>query len=484
MTTSPVLLSKHLVIAENRGSATSTLHVMALDGSSLPEAAVQQIQLAGHVLAPPVVLSGKLLVATDEGRVTAYESAAKPASGLKEIAKADVSSGPGSAKEIARYPMIAGDRLLVAGRGLSLLAPPTGGTLKPVWEALGDDVLVAPPQVAGNTIVTLRRASGRPGVIAAGLNLADGKPRWETLLGAPAQHLELAGDKISLDVVTADGWTSKVKLSDLEKHKVMSLAPPSKPSIGAATARLQQFPWRDGQIVISSAGTISYVDSATGAPRAEPLQLRLKPGMRLVDCRAAAVGEKKTQLAISDGYGTLSLVNLAGEGGQQLVELTSTRLESPPISGLAVGDAVVGVVDRRGRLVTYSLPDLQAGATLDLGASAILAGPTRIGEVVVLITDRGDVVGLDRTLAQAWKTPLAHGAPAGDLIASESGLILACQSGWLCRLDSQNGQEVAAVDLGQPLAGTPLVVGDDVIVSTTDGAILKVSLPAQSEAAR
>ena len=108
---------------------------------------------------------------------------------------------------------------------------------------------------------------------------------------------------------------------------------------------------------------------------------------------------------------------------------------------------------------------------LDLGASAILAGPTCIGEVVVLITDRGDVVGLDRTLAQAWKTPLAHAAPAGDLIASESGLMLACQTGWLCRLDSRSGQDVAAVDLGQPLAGTPLVVGDDVIVSTTDGAI-------------
>jgi hypothetical protein len=143
----------------------------------------------------------------------------------------------------------------------------------------------------------------------------------------------------------------------------------------------------------------------------------------------------------------------------------------------------LGIVDRRGKLVTYSLPDLQPGATVDLAASAILAGPTRVGESVVLITDRGDAVGLDRSLAHAWKTPLVHGAPAGDLAAGEFGLILACRNGWLCKLDSQSGKERAAVDVGEPLAGTPLVVGDNVIVATTDGAILKVALPAQSEAA-
>jgi hypothetical protein len=488
VTTSPVLLPKQLVVTENRGYAASALHVMALDGGGLPESVVQQIQLAGHVLAPPVVLSGKLVVATNEGRVTAYESAAKPTSGLKEVAKADVRSMPDSAKGIARYPLLAGDKLLVAGRGVSLLAGPAGGTLKPVWEALGDDVLIAPPQVAGNTIVALRRAPGRPRVIAAGLNVADGKPRWETLLGVSAQRLELAGDKTSLDVVTADGRTAKVKLTDLERHQVVSLAPATKPGTGAATAPVHRFPvqrlpWRDGQIVISPAGTISYVDSATGALKAEPLQLRLKPGMRLADCRASAVGERKTQLAISDGHGTLTLVDLAGEGGQQLVELASASLESPPISGLAVGDGALGIVDRRGKLVTYSLPDLQPGATVDLAASAILAGPTRVGESVVLITDRGDAVGLDRSLAHAWKTPLVHGAPAGDLAAGEFGLILACRNGWLCKLDSQSGKERAAVDVGEPLAGTPLVVGDNVIVATTDGAILKVALPAQSEAA-
>ena len=224
----PTLLPKHLVIATGRGGSTSTLHVVALDAGGLPQEVVQHIELAGQILAPPVVLSGKLLVATDQGEVLAYESAADPTSGLKEIAKADVGiekvglEKVGSALGIARYQLIASDKLLIAGQGVSQLAPPAGASLKPVWSALGEEVFVGPPQVAGSTIVMLRRHANRPGVIAAGLNSADGSARWETLLGEPIESIELTGDKTSLTLTTATGATASVKLADLAGQKVVN----------------------------------------------------------------------------------------------------------------------------------------------------------------------------------------------------------------------------------------------------------------------
>ena len=298
VTTSPVLLSKHLVIAENRGARPARCMSWRSTAAVCRRPPSNKSRAAGHVLAPPVVLSGKLLVATDEGRVTAYESAAKPASGLKEIAKADVSSGPGSAKEIARYPMIAGDGLLVAGRGLSLLAPPTGGTLKPVWEVLGDDVLVAPPQVAGNTIVHAsprfrqarrHRRWSESYRREAALENAAGRSRAASRTGR-RQGLARRGSDILL------GVEDQAELFRRAQGHV-ACARRQNPASAPPPWDCNSSPGAMGKLSITPAGTISYVDSATGsAPKAEPLQLRLRPGMRLVNCRAAAVGERKHNL--------------------------------------------------------------------------------------------------------------------------------------------------------------------------------------------
>jgi outer membrane protein assembly factor BamB len=478
----PTMLPKHMVIAENRGSAASTLHVLALDAGGLPQVVVQQIEFAGHVLASPVVLTGRLIVATDQGRVLAYESAADPTAGLKEVAKAEAGSTAG----ITRFPALIQGNLLIAGQGLRQFGPPAAGSLKPAWSALADDILLGPPQVVADTIVTIRRQPGSPGIVAAGLNPADGKPRWETRLGEPLQSIALTSDSGSITASTTSGASATLAAADLSGPKVAPLrAAPSAASQGPPSDERasQSIAWREGVIAASPSGAISYVDPKSGSLQADPLQLRLRPGERLDDCRLAVAGEKGNQLVVSDGQQSLYVVDLAGEGGQQLVELAWARLESSPMSGLAVGDQVVGLVDRRGRLVTFTLPDLKPATSLDLKADAIVAGPTRIGDVVVLATDRGELLGLDRSLAQSWKVPLPHGPLAGDFVADGAGILVACQSGWLCRLKSSSGEEIAAVDLGQPLAGTPLVAGGAAIVSTADGAVLKVSFPAEKGAA-
>jgi hypothetical protein len=301
-------------------------------------------------------------------------------------------------------------------------------------------------------------------------------------LGEPLQSIALTSDSGSITASTASGASATLAAADLSGPKVAPLgAAPSDASQGSPSSERasQSIAWREGVVTASPSGAISYVDPKSGALKADPLQLRLRPGQRLDYCRLAAAGEKGNQLVVSDGQQSLYLVDLAGEGGQQLVELAAARLESATMSGLAVGDQVVGLVDRRGQLVTFALPDLAPAASLDLKADAILAGPTRIGDVIVLATDCGEVVGLDRSLAQSWKVPQSHGPLAGEFVADGgAGILVACRSGWLCRLKSTSGEEIAAVDLGQPLAGTPLLAGGAAIVPTADGAVLKVALPA------
>jgi hypothetical protein len=53
----------------------------------------------------------------------------------------------------------------------------------------------------------------------------------------------------------------------------------------------------------------------------------------------------------------------------------------------------------------------------------------------------------------------------------------------LLRLAADSGKELARVDLGEPLLGSPLIAGSDVLVATADGVLLKVKLPNRQEAA-
>jgi hypothetical protein len=314
------------------------------------------------------------------------------------------------------------------------------------------------------------------------MNFADGKIRWETRLAEPIERLTMADDFAAVEPTSYSGATAKIALAELADNKVIAWTPAvAATSVAQRSDRGRRFNWRDGQVVITPTGTLSLVDSATGALKAEPYQLRPRPGERLERADAAATGDGGRLLAVSDGRSRLALLDLAGEAS--LSEVASVDLQSSPISGLAAGDAVVGLVDRRGQLATWSLPDLQAGTTIDLGASFVLAGPARIGQYVVLATDRAELVGLDHSLAVAWRTPLTHGVPAGDLADGGTNVVLASREGWLCTHNAATGKEIAAVDLGEPLAGAPVVSGSEAVIATADGTILRVKLPTQAEAA-
>jgi hypothetical protein len=235
--------------------------------------------------------------------------------------------------------------------------------------------------------------------------------------------------------------------------------------------------WRDGIALATASGAIHYLDPQTGSPKAEPFQLRLRPGQRLGNCRLSAVGDRGSEIAVSDGGNALYCIGLGSEGAPRLVEFGATQLQSPPIGDLLVGDKNVGLVDVRGNLLIFVLPDVKQVGAFDLAARAIVSGPVHLDASILLATDRDELVCLDGSLALAWKAPLVHGPLAGEPVASPGGLLVSSRGGWLCSLDDKGGKETGAVDLGQPLAGTPVVGGSYALVPAADGSLLKVSLP-------
>ena len=77
-----------------------------------------------------------------------------------------------------------------------------------------------------------------------------------------------------------------------------------------------------------------------------------------------------------------------------------------------------------------------------------------------------------------WQLPPERGNLAGPPLATADGdLLVAFQSGMVCRLDAATGKELAHQDVGQPLLGPALLVGQQAVLAGSDGVIHWVSVP-------
>jgi hypothetical protein len=83
-----------------------------------------------------------------------------------------------------------------------------------------------------------------------------------------------------------------------------------------------------------------------------------------------------------------------------------------------------------------------------------------------------------------WQRPLDRGPLAGPPLAGGAGeLLLLYQSGLVARVAADTGDEIAAVDLGQPPGRAACVDGQNLVVSAADGALVVVPLPQPATAA-
>jgi hypothetical protein len=177
----PALAGNRLLVAQNRGIAATTLHVLGLDAAGQPAGGADLLEISGQTSGPLLAWQSRLAMLTDQGRVLVYEIAAKAEQRIKEVAAAEV----GSLTAI-RSALAADDKILVAGEGLRQLGSPARGSLPVLWTARANSVCLGPPQIVGKAAVVSLRLPGEPGLRTTAVSLADGQTLWETPLAEPA----------------------------------------------------------------------------------------------------------------------------------------------------------------------------------------------------------------------------------------------------------------------------------------------------------
>ena len=469
--TPPTILSGHSIVAENR-SAASLLHVISLDEKGLAAGPAQQIEVAGLVSTPPVRLGERLLVLTDQQSV-AFDYQPGDDELLKKLGATEANS----TLPLARFGAVHADKLWVADDGLRRFDfLPADGSLKEAWTGFAGETLEAPPQGTADTIFCVRRAAGRPGVIATTIKAPVGMVLWETQLAQPVNLLSVAADGQSV-VVTTSGGHAKVDLASFTGAGVrfMPVAIDAKAAEGASLAA-SPLSWAGGSLHISPSGSVELLDEKTQAPLAEPFQLSIRPGSALTGCSAAAVGGEGEELVICDGGSAVYLLRLDKAPQPRLALVTKAMLKVPSLSRITALGGAASIVDAAGTVQVLAFPELKAKGGAKLDCRAIVSGPFGVGKNILLETDKGELVCLDAAGKQAWKITLAEGL-AGSPLSISGDLVVPFRNGTLLRVTAASGKEVARTNLGQPLAGSPALAGSTALVPTAAGGILKVAIP-------
>ena len=189
---------------------------------------------------------------------------------------------------------------------------------------------------------------------------------------------------------------------------------------------------------------------------------------------AAVVGDNEVLLA--EGHTGLYRIGIQSQPKPHLAALAQVDLAEPLISPLAVLGKMVYAVDAAESLVSFELPDLNAGQPRPLAARSVW-GPGRVGDYVLLATDDDQLHCLDANRKVVWQVTLAYGPLAGAPLAIDGHYVLAATSGVIWRVEPATGKELGKIETGQPLGTGPVPLGDGLVVGGHDGCLYTLKMP-------
>jgi outer membrane protein assembly factor BamB len=201
----PVTVLNKLIVADNLGDETCRVRVLGVDDAGTITGDVAGDRLAGRVVTPLSTAARRLAAATTSGQLAVYEiSGADDQSALTVVARRE-----GQDKEpTARYALLEQGQLWVAGRQLmKLTVLPTENQLS-VASLDHDhqgDAFDAPLAVVGEAIIHVRRPNKRAGAIVGATNAANNRTAWETELAVPLAGAPAVGDPLQLSAIAASG---------------------------------------------------------------------------------------------------------------------------------------------------------------------------------------------------------------------------------------------------------------------------------------
>lgn len=504
---SPTVVSRYVIVAENHLANGCRLRVLVADDEGLNLKEVQQVELEGHVVSPPQVADRYLHVFTDRGGVivlaVATSDVDQPLTKVIETVTGSQERGPSYARIAGRDLWIGNDRLT------KFAVQAAAARIAPLWTIDRGDLFCQPPVVQGEALITARKRKAFSGVAMSAVRADDGQPLWETqLAAAPTDVVQLDEDASQLTTLSTTGGLFAVGLNESERRTVVD-APRARVELAAAlptvvaTSRSAPWalapalpaerllrveaggssplgwmtppgpalapavPWRDGWLVPCRGGLVQWID-AGGKPRAQPFQPRTEAGVDLPWTPGAPL--ENGDALISDGRAKLYRLTLAEKPMPHVAAALEVEPPEPLVSRIAAGPRQAFAVDAGGRLVGFSIDGLKLGPQIRLGGKPVW-GPHRVGSLTLTATNEDRLLAVDDRGEPAFEITLDGGPLVGLPLPQEDSLLLALQSGRVLRISAADGQRLGAVDVGEPLGGGPLHIGERLIVLGHDGSV-------------
>jgi outer membrane protein assembly factor BamB len=187
----PVAILNKVIVADNSGSETSRLRVLIVNDDGAVDREVASERLTGLVLTPLARAGRRVAAGTTVGQLAVVDiSGAEDGAALSVVARREGRE----AQPLARFVLVHEGRLWVAAKQLLALdILPTESQLSA--RSLGDDfqgdAFDADLQTFGPLVIHVRRPSGRAGAIVAATDASAEEVAWQTdiavpLAGAPA----------------------------------------------------------------------------------------------------------------------------------------------------------------------------------------------------------------------------------------------------------------------------------------------------------
>ncbi len=518
----PVAVLDQLLVIRSPADDYSEIQVLGPDAKKQLASFGKPHRLKGRIVTPLAVSAARAAAVSDLGQVAVYEVDPAGSDHLRQLVGLDATES--SPREI--YCELEQNRLWLANHRSEMFEVQSSlSQLARRWTQNHDDVFLGPLHLRGDILVQVRRRGGVAGVIVEGCRAtASGDPLWTTHIGTPIIAMLTSENRQAVDFLTAEGrlysiGNSQVAGRQLDEARFSPRAagiqifddPAVSPDgqtlvwteIGVggrtfvydlktggepvtvslpAAAAAPAVPLGADIVAPLANGAVALVSRDAAAAKAALFMPPLSPDALPLWTKPAAFGDGKS-IVISDGRGAVYAITKRDGAKPQLVSpADATHTTEPVISSLVLaGSGAVGVMRQESAdaLVGFDSRGASRFEPVPL-QGRVQFGPFAVGGLVFVVAEPDGLVCLSPDGKIRWQQPLERGVPAGGPLACSDGdLLVAYQSGIVCRLDAATGNALAQHDVGEPLLGPACILGSHVYLAGSDGVIHRIPLPAR-----
>lgn len=508
----PTFVSGVAVVAENAGPDFAMLHFFVLNDKGEIQKVQEPVRVRGRILTPLIAVQRRMFVMSSAGEVLVFEiDNTKKSSPATQIAKLD-STSPDL---VYPYALIQDATVWLADRRLQMFEIQSSrGNLARRWVVDEGDVYLAPLARFGDVAVTVRRRAGSATITAAAKRLSDGAALWQNSISTPLSFAAASSDGASLHVVdsqanyyrlnaasfespvatgavanpdtnrkalsfinVATSVDQKTALFDpLHVREVLQFDGQSQNLLlseaGAPANRTPIAPvvFLDGYLAPTDSGQIVFLPGPGGQRAILPFQPELAPGTKIEWLQPFA---EKEEFVAATNKGQLYRVGVEANP-QPHFQLRTSGVVGADLSGkvIQLGDHVLAVSPNAAgdSLIPMAASDFSAGAPIQLGGR-VTRPLEKVGEFGFVCNPVDGVVCIEPGPKIRWKSPLAYGELAGPPVAVGSDWLLTSQSGTIWRVAGDSGQELARFELKEPLTASVVVWGEKYVLLGRDSVV-------------